>query len=88
MSKTPYTQQELDALKVVTQPHRLHPDYHTDNFFAIATAEGQSDLEKKARDGFREMDSLPDYVYVPETKQLPVGDKIVNYALVCGVYSR
>ena len=88
MSRTPHLQEKLDALKVATQPHRFHPDYHADNYFAIATVDGQSDLEKKARDGFKDVDQLPDYVYIPETSQLPIGDKTVLYALVCGVYSR
>jgi len=88
MSRTPHPQEKLDALKVVTQPHRLHPDYHTDNYFAIATIDGQSDLEKKARDGFKDVDGLPHYVYIRETDQLLIGDKTVLYALVCGVYSR
>lgn len=87
MSKTPHTQERLDALRIITKQHRLHPNCSADNYFAIATADGLSDLEKKARDGFKNAD-LPEYIYIPETKQLPVNGQTILYALVCGVYSR
>ena len=80
-------QEKIDTLRIVDKPHRIHPDYSCDNYFAIATVKGVSDLEKKAREGFKEI-NLPDYVYIPEAKELKVGDSVVHYALVCGVYSR
>lgn len=88
MSDQLHSQDEVKRLKIVDTPHRIHPDHHTDKYFAIATANGEDNLERKAREGFMEVEYLPDYIYIPEKNKLRVGDVTVHYALVCGVYSR
>lgn len=79
--------ERLEKIAVVTEPHRIHPDCITDNYFAVATADGEKDLERKAREGFLEI-SLPEYICLIDKKELKVGDRVVHYALAYGVYGR
>jgi len=87
MSGTPHPQEILDALELVTQRHKLKSGYRINNFFAIAVIGSESDLEKEARDGFRNVARLPSYVYIHNLKQLHLGNRVFHYALACGVYS-
>ncbi|MCK5449335.1 hypothetical protein KAI32_00550 [Candidatus Pacearchaeota archaeon] len=86
MKNTPHTQEELDALEVKTQQGALPPGYYANNHSLIATIYGQSNLEKKARNSFKNANKLPSYIHLQTEGTLSVGDKEVNYCLAYGVY--
>ena len=89
MSENFHTLEEISDLEVrIGAPKRIPPGYSTDNFFAIATTEGEGDLVKQARESFTKIRDLPDLVYIPEKHTLQVGNSTVHYAVVCGIYSR
>ena len=76
----------LSRIEVKTFPHVLEHNYGIRNHFAIITADGEEDLENKAREAFMEVNFLPEYIYLDQKKELKVNDTIVYSALVFGVY--
>ncbi|MDP2750075.1 MAG: hypothetical protein Q8O89_04555 [Nanoarchaeota archaeon] len=88
MATKTHKQEELDELNVVYTIDTVNPDFMFQHSFVVATANGMSDLEKKARDAFINVDFLPRAVFIPKKNELKVGEATVHYALVRGIYLR
>lgn len=63
-------------------------NYSLNNYFPIATANGRSDLRKKALEIFSDEIYPPDIIRITDVNELRVGDKIVHYALAISFLSK